>query len=89
MGLNEILTISEEHEDGQIHSSFPAGVFLDGDAVARGSEHFATPNGDQLAAFISARHVIQHSRIVDEGIQFAVQGDRGVAENIQVLLQML
>lgn len=58
LGLIEVLTISKQHEDGQIHSSFPAWVFLDGDAVACGSEHFAAPNGDQLAALISARHVI-------------------------------
>lgn len=88
LGQNESLTISEEHEDGQIHSSFPAWVFLDGDAVARGGKHFAAPDGDQLAALVPARHVIQHRRVVDEGIQFAVQGDRGVAENLQVWPQM-
>lgn len=54
----EALTVSKQHEDGQIHSSFPAWVFLDGDAVASGGEHFAAPYGDQLTALVSASHVV-------------------------------
>lgn len=68
-----VFTVSKQHEDGQIHSSFPAGVFLDGDAIAGGCEHLPTPNGDQLTALVSARHVVQHCSIVDEGVQFSAE----------------
>jgi len=67
------LTISKQHEDGQIHGSFPAGVLLDGDAVAGGGEHLAAPDGDQLTALVPAGHVVQHRRVVDEGIQLAAE----------------
>lgn len=70
------LTVSKQHENGQIHSSFPAGIFLDGDAIAGGGKHFAAPDGDQLAALVSARHIVQHCSIVDEGVQFAAGRDR-------------
>lgn len=64
-------TISKQHEDGEIHSPLPARVLLNGDAVASGGEHLAAPNGDQLTALVSARHVVEHRSVVDEGIQFA------------------
>lgn len=64
----QVLTISKQHEDGQIHSSLPAWVFLDGDAVPGRGEHLAAPNGDQLTALVSARHVVQHRSVVDKGI---------------------
>lgn len=66
-----MLTVSKQHEDSQIHGSLPARVFLDCDAVAGGGEHLAAPDGDQLAALVSACHVIQHCSIVNEGVQFA------------------
>lgn len=70
------LTVSKQHEDGQVHGSLPAGVLLDGDAVAGGGEHLAAPDGDQLAALVSACHVVQHRRVVNEGVQFAAGGQK-------------
>lgn len=67
------LTVSKQHQDSQIHSSLPAWVFLDGDAVSSGGKHFAAANGHQLTALVSASHVIQHRSIIDEGVQFAVE----------------
>ena len=64
-----VLTVSEEHEDGQVHGPLPARVLLDGDAVARGGEHLAAADGHQLAALVAARHVVEHGRVVDEGVQ--------------------
>lgn len=52
------LTISKQHEDSQIHGSFPTRALLDGDAVACGGEHFAAPNGYQLTALIPASHIV-------------------------------
>lgn len=51
--------------------ALPVGILLDGDAVACGGKDVAAANGDQLAALVPARHVVQHSRVVDESIQFA------------------
>lgn len=71
----KLLTISKQHKYSQVHCSLPAGVFLDGDAVAGGSKDLAAPDGHELAALVSACHVIQHCSIVDEGIQFAAGCD--------------
>lgn len=64
------VTVSKKHEYGQIHSSLPARILLDGDAVTSGGEHLSTPNGDQFTALISARHVVEHSSVVDKGVEF-------------------
>lgn len=72
----QVFTISKQHEDGQIHSSFPARIFLDGDAIAGGGEHLAAPDGDQLTALVSARHVVQHCSVIDEGVQFAAEQNK-------------
>ena len=69
----QVFTVTKQHEDGQIHSSFPAWVFLDSDAIAGGGEHLAAPDGDQLTTLVSARHVVQNSGVVDEGVQFAAE----------------
>lgn len=74
--ITQALTISKQHEDGQIHCSFPAWVLLDCNAIAGGGEHFATSDGDQLTALVSTRHVVQHSSVIDEGIKFAAECDK-------------
>lgn len=63
-------TVSQELEQGQVDWSFPAWILLQGNAITSGSKHFPTANGHQLAALIFASHVIQHSSIIDKGIQF-------------------
>lgn len=67
------LTISEQLQNSKVHLALPARIFLDGNAVTSGSKDLSATNGHQLAAFISAGHVVQHCCIVDEGIQFPVQ----------------
>lgn len=67
-----VCTVSKELQDGKVHLSLPTRVFLDGDAVAGGSEDFPRANGDQLTALVSARHVIQHCSIINERIQLPV-----------------
>ena len=69
------LTVSKELQDGQVHVSLPVGILLDGDAVACGGKDVAAANGHQLAALVPARHVVQHSRVVDESVQFAEEGE--------------
>lgn len=68
--IYEEFTISQELEQGQVDESLPAWILLQGDAITSGSKHFPTANGHQLAALIFASHVIQHSSIIDKGIQF-------------------
>lgn len=51
--------------------ALPVGILLDGDAVPCGGKDVAAADGHQLAALVPARHVVQHSRIVDESVQFA------------------
>lgn len=65
------LTVSKELQDGEVHVALPVGILLDGDAVACGGKDVAAADGHQLAALVPARHVVQHSRIVDESVQFA------------------
>lgn len=65
------LTVSEELQDGEVHVALPVGILLDGDAVPCGGKDVAAADGHQLAALVPARHVVQHSRIVDESVQFA------------------
>lgn len=50
--------------------SLPARLLLDGDAVARGGKHLPTADGHQLTALVFTCHVVQHSSVIDEGIQF-------------------
>lgn len=68
--IYEEFTISQELEQGQVDGSLPAWILLQGNAITSGSKHFTTANGNQLAALIFASHVIQHSSIIDKGIQF-------------------
>lgn len=68
--IYEEFTISQELQQGQVNGSFPARFFLQGNAVTSGSKYFPTANSHQFAAFIFASHVIQHSSIIDKGIQF-------------------
>lgn len=65
------LTVSKQLQDGQVHVPLPQRLLLDSDAVAGGGEDVAAADGHQLAALVPARHVVEHSRIVDEGVQFA------------------
>lgn len=51
----------------------PVGSFLEGDAVTGGGEDVAAADGHQLTSVVSPCHVVQHSRVVDECIQLAVQ----------------
>lgn len=67
-------TVPQELQEGQVYGPLPVGVLLHGDAVASGGKDLARPNGDQLAAFILARHVVEDSRVIDEGVQ--LPGDR-------------
>lgn len=62
--------------------SLPVGILLDGDAVARGGKDVAAADGHQLAALVPARHVVQHSRVVDESVQFADGEEEMEAEGI-------
>lgn len=62
------LTVSEELQDGQVHMSLPERLLLDGDAVPRGGEDVAAANGHQLTALVPASHVVQHGRIINEGV---------------------
>lgn len=66
-------TVSNDAQDGQIHQALPVGPLLQGDAVARGGEDVAAADGDQLAAVVSARHVVQDGSVVDERVQFPVE----------------
>ncbi|TNN75905.1 hypothetical protein EYF80_013875 [Liparis tanakae] len=68
------LTVSDDAQDGQVHQALPVGALLQRDAVARGGEDVAAADGDQLAAVVSARHVVQHRRVVDEGVQLPAGG---------------
>lgn len=68
--IYEKFTIGQELEQGQVDGSFPAWILLQCNAITSRSKHFPTANGHQLAALIFASHVIQHSSIVDKGIQF-------------------
>lgn len=58
----------------------PQRLLLDGNAVARGGEDVAAADGDQLAAVIAARHVVQDGRVVDEGVQLPVGCNGEVTE---------
>lgn len=69
-------TVSQELKQGQVDGSFPARILLQGDAVTGGSKHFPTADGHQLAALIFSSHVVQHSSIIDEGIQFPSRVDK-------------
>lgn len=76
------LTVSKELQDGQVHVSLPERLLLDGDAVACGGEDVAAADGHQLAALVPASHVVQHGRVVNESVEFAVEkeaaeGERG------------
>lgn len=64
-----VLTIPEKLQECQVYGPLPVGVFLHGNAIASGGKDFARPNGDQLAAFVLACHVVEHSSIIDEGVQ--------------------
>ncbi len=68
--IYEKFTIRQELEQSQVDGSFPAWILLQCNAITSRSKHFPTANGHQLAALIFASHVIQHSSIVDKGIQF-------------------
>lgn len=70
------LTISYDAQYGQIHQAFPVGPFLQGNTVTRGGEDVTAADGDQLAAVISARHVVQDRGIVNESIQLPVREPR-------------
>lgn len=61
--------------------SLPVGILLDGNAVAGGGEDVAAANGHQLAALVPARHVVQHSCIVDESVQFADEEEMSQRED--------
>jgi len=67
-------TVSDDAQDGQVHQALPVGPLLQGDAVARGGKDVAAADGDQLAAVVSARHVVQHRRVVDERVQLPARG---------------
>lgn len=70
------VTVSKKHEYGQIHSSLPARILLDGDAVTSGGEDVAAADGHQFTAVVSAGHVVQHRRVVDERIQLPARVNR-------------
>lgn len=62
-------TIPQELQERQVDGPLPVGVLLHGDAVASGGEDLARADGDQLAALVLARHVIEDGSVVDEGVQ--------------------
>lgn len=64
-----VLTVPQELQECQVYGPLPVGVFLHGNAIASGGKDLARSNGDQLAAFILARHVVEDSSIIDEGVQ--------------------
>jgi len=66
-------TISQELEESQVYGALPAGVLLQSNAVACGSKHLPTTNGDQLAALVLASHIIKNCCIIYEGIQLPTQ----------------
>ena len=43
---------------------------MQSDAVPRGGKHHAGANGHHLAALVLPGHVVQHGRVIDEGVQF-------------------
>ena len=52
------------------HSDTLIKTYLDGwEGRTSGGKDFARPNGDQLAAFVLARHVVEDGGIIDEGVQ--------------------
>lgn len=58
---------------------------MQGDAVACGGKDLARADGDELAALIFAGHVVEHSRVVDEGIQLpAGRGMKGRVSSTQM-----
>lgn len=61
-------TVSDDAQNGQIHQAFPVRPFLQGNAVSSGGEDVTAADGDQLAAVVSARHVVQHGGVVDESV---------------------
>lgn len=62
-------TVPQELQERQVYGPLPVGVLLHGDAVAGCGKDLARANGDQLAAFVLARHVVENSSIIDEGVQ--------------------
>ena len=67
-------TVPQELQQSQVDRALPAGALVQGDAVARRGKDLARADGDQLAAFILAGHVVEHSRIIDEGVQLPGEG---------------
>ncbi|CAO2632947.1 hypothetical protein LEMLEM_LOCUS21990 [Lemmus lemmus] len=68
-------TVPQELQQRQVDGPLPAGALVKGDAIASGSEDLAGADGDQLASLILACHVVEHCRIIDEGIQFPEDKD--------------
>lgn len=64
--------------------ALPVGILLDGDAIPCGGKDIAAADGHQLAALVPARLVVQHSRIVDESVQFADE-DETESEGIRLI----
>ena len=67
------LTVSYDAQYGQIDQTLPVGSFLQGDAVTCCGEDVTAADGYQLAAVVSARHVVQHRGVVNECIQLPVR----------------
>ncbi len=70
------LTISYDAQYGQINQALPVGSFLQGDTVTCGRKDVTATDGDQLTAVVSARHVVQHSSVVNESIQLSVRQNK-------------
>lgn len=63
-------TVSDDAQYGQIYQALPVRSFLQGDAISCGGEDVSAADGDQLAAVVSARHVVQDGGVVDESVKF-------------------
>lgn len=74
--VSELLTISNDAQDGKIHQTFPVWSFLQGDTITCSGKDVTAANGHQLTTVVSARHVVQHRCVIDESIQLAVRREQ-------------
>lgn len=70
------LTISDDAQDCQVDLPLPVRALLQGNPVACGGEDITTSDGHKLAPLISTSHVVQHSSIIYESIQFPARPER-------------
>lgn len=69
-------TVSNYPKDGEVDQSFPVGSLLQGDSISCRGKNVAAANSDQLTAIIAPRHIVEHSSIVYESIQFSVDTNK-------------